>query len=89
MRGTSSPKGLSLDLEFMDFEYENCGAAMCGPTGLAAMLLSEAENANAFGRGMKGTSSTGSNFFITGSSIGICGILYSICGIIGTVSIYK
>ena len=59
---------------------------MWGPTGFAAMLLSEAENVKALGRGMNGVSSNGSNLFITGSSIGSCGMLYSICGISGAVS---
>lgn len=74
---SSSSKGLSPGRELMDFEYENWGAAMCGPTGLAAMLLSDAVNAKAFGRGMNGVSSTGSNIFNSGSkavNLLICGI---------------
>ncbi len=63
-----------------DFEYENWGALVCGPTGLAPMLLSEVEKLEAFGRGINVVSSTGSNFLIAGAGFSKAGVnkLYSI-----------
>mgnify|MGYP001809915951 CR=1 FL=1 len=85
----SSLKGSPSRFFLKDFEYVNWGAAICGPTGFAAIGLSEELNLNPSGLGMNGVFSAvlDSNLFNWCSISGW--ILYSIWEIVVGASIYK
>lgn len=78
----SSPKGFSSDFSARDLLYENWGAAMWGPTGLAEKKFSELERFNASGLGINGCEESCWMFvFVFLFVLFPISKLYSICGI--------